>query len=177
MVYLSNEQDVEVLEAENLVIFEESEILREVVLSLEQELSAARQVEKDCCEQIALSNKELEACNKELVSCNKEILLLTTVIQESQRLLQTEQEARWYLEQKLLNRGETVESFRQEAQFYINELKSEAAKNRQESVKFRSECARTREESISIRAKSETLATLNTVFNSLGRFKKLLLHF
>lgn len=158
MVYLSGRQDIEVLEAETLVIFEESEILRELVSTLEQELSAARQVEEECCEQIVFSNKEL-------VACNKEILLLTTAIQESQRLLQTEREAKWYLEQKLLARTETLDSFRQETQFYSNEIKFEAAKTRKESAKLRLKCAKTREDAVSLRAKSVSLATLDTTFN------------
>lgn len=146
MVHLSDRKDIKVVEAENLVIFEESEILRELVLTLEQELSVAKQVEEECCEQIVFSNKELEACSRELVACNKEILLLTTAMQESQRLLQTEQEARWYLEQKLLVRSEKINNFRQEVQFYNSALRSEA-------VKKRKECAETREEAARIRAK------------------------
>ncbi len=98
---------IEAAEAKNLVISDELEILRELVWTLEQELSALNEKLEDCCE-------ERESCNEMLTDCNREMLDLNINLQDSQKKLQTEQEERRCLEEKFLKQTEIINSLRQE---------------------------------------------------------------
>lgn len=98
---------IEAAEAKNLVISDQLEIFRELVSTLEQELSASNQKLEECYE-------ERESCNKMLADCNREMLLLSRDLQDSQKNLQAEQKERRCLEQKCLKQTEIINSLRQE---------------------------------------------------------------
>lgn len=126
---------------------EDLEILRELVLTLVQELDASRQTIEECHEQIAFDNKLL-------ATSNSEMLLLTKELQDSQKVLQDEREARQYLGWKLLKRSEIVNSHRQEMRARFIQLHSQAAKTRSELAQIRAECDKTIAEFTRIRSNS-----------------------